>query len=138
MLAEYASAAFAQFAAPQEWMLDYWTPDNPGASYPRLLATYSNNVQASSFFMRNASYLRVKNIQLGYSLPTPWLTNTFIKSCRVFVSGPDCFTFTNYFPAWDPENESVLNRFYPLVAVRKSVVWEKSVSVRLVLGGGRS
>lgn len=116
MLAEYASAAFSQFATPQQWMLDYWTPDNPGASYPRLLATYSNNVQASSFFMRNASYLRVKNIQLGYRLPTEWLADTFIKNCRVYVSGQDCFTFTNYFPGWDPENESVLNRFYPLIA----------------------
>lgn len=116
MLSDYAATAFFQFATPQQWMLDSWTPQNPGASYPRYVSTYTNNIQPSTFFVRSASYLRLKNIQLGYTFPKSLLNKTFIKGCRLFVSGQDILTLSGYFPGWDPENNSSTNSFYPLVS----------------------
>src|SRR5690606_7895139 len=48
---------------------DRWTPENPNAAYPRLAFGQNNNSQASDFWMKNAAYLRLKNLQLGYYIP---------------------------------------------------------------------
>lgn len=93
--------------------LDSWTTDNADASYPRL-STGKQNYQSSSFWVRSASYLRLKNIQLGYSLPKKALLGTPISRCRFYVSGANLLTFSNMPDDVDPEapNES---RYYPQV-----------------------
>ena len=53
--------------------LDYWTEQNHDASTPRLSYKSSNNTYTSSFWMKSAAYLRLKNLQLGYDLPSKWL-----------------------------------------------------------------
>src|SRR5690606_34120960 len=59
----------ANSSAIKPWQLDYWTEDNRDATMPRVSITSANNTQNSSFWMKSASYMRVKNIQLGYALP---------------------------------------------------------------------
>jgi TonB-linked SusC/RagA family outer membrane protein len=74
---------------------DRWTPTNPGASYPRLTATVaanSNNIVLSDYWLYDTSYLRLKNLQVGYSLPSKLLSKVGMKTARVYVSGQNLLT----------------------------------------------
>jgi TonB-linked SusC/RagA family outer membrane protein len=102
----------------QEVHLDRWTPENTNASFPRLTTTYSNNSQISSFYVKSAAYLRLKNIQLGYSLPKSVCGKTFIKRLRVYVSADNLFQINNFWKGWDPEMPSVSSgNVYPQTRV---------------------
>jgi len=91
---------------------DYWTPDNTGATYPRLTAIPStNSTQTSSFWIRSGNYLRLKTAELGYSLPAPVMRMLKMKSVRVFVSGQNVFTFSKL-KYLDPELGSDRARYY--------------------------
>lgn len=87
-----------------EWLTDSWTPENPGARLPRLTTSngYPQNFQASGFWVKDASYLRLKNIQLSYNLPQQWLRAAGIQQLKVFVNAQNWVTFTN-FKLGDPE-----------------------------------
>ncbi len=76
--------------------LDYWTPENRNAEYPILMPTAPpNNTQVSSWWMRDGGYLRLKNLELGFTVPSRTFMNRIgIKSLRVFVSGQNLFTFS--------------------------------------------
>ena len=85
-----------------EHQLDYWTPDNQDARWPRLTA-YGSDSQAnnwgqpgSGINMINGAYLRVRNIQFGYTLPEKWTRPLAMKSCRIFIDCQNPFTFTKY------------------------------------------
>jgi TonB-linked SusC/RagA family outer membrane protein len=96
-----------------------WTFDNPdpNASYPRMknLTSGFYSTNDVDYWYRDATFLRVKNIQLGYSLPETLLNNTFLDQVRVYVSGENLFTFTSYYEGWDPEMQTGgAERFYPL------------------------
>lgn len=83
--------------------LDYWTPENPDASTPRLSYTSSNNTYASSFWMKSAAYLRLKNLQLGYDIPKRWLRKLNVKSAYVYANAENLFTLTDFWDGYDPE-----------------------------------
>ncbi|GAB3298214.1 SusC/RagA family TonB-linked outer membrane protein [Hymenobacter tenuis] len=86
--------------------LDRWTPTNADASYPRLtIGTAStNNIQGSDYWLRDAAYARLKNVQLGYSLPADLTGKVGIKRLRIFASGQDLFTITKLKKiGFDPE-----------------------------------
>ncbi|WP_425237691.1 SusC/RagA family TonB-linked outer membrane protein [Ulvibacterium sp.] len=86
--------------------LDRWSPENTNASYPTLhSANAGRNQVTSSFFTYNASYLRLKNIQLGYSLPESFINKFGLQKCRVYVTADNLLTITNSeFPdGFDPE-----------------------------------
>ena len=86
--------------------LDRWTPTNTGSNQPRLTANDQNgNDQFSSRYVENASYLRVRNVQLGYTLPTTFLSKYSVGGLRVYVSADNLFTFTKY-TGLDPEISS--------------------------------
>ena len=113
----YQDAVWAFYNAGkiQTWQLDYWTPDNPNAKYPRLIAeTTHNNFQNSSFWVYNAAYVRLKNLQLGYSVPKRLITRTFIENLRVYVSGQNLFTLDHMPKGWDPERPSGGAVVYPI------------------------
>ena len=83
-----------------EHQLNYWTPANPDARWPRLTApgtasTINNYGKGSDFNIFNASYLRLKNIQLGYTLPKSITTRIGINKLSVFVNGQNLLTFSN-------------------------------------------
>jgi TonB-linked SusC/RagA family outer membrane protein len=91
---------------PTAALLDSWTPTNTSAAYPRALIDYTENDPASnpsSFWVRNASYVRLKNLQVGYTLPQQWAKDIRIKKLRVYYSGQNLFTFTQFYKWVDPE-----------------------------------
>lgn len=87
-----------------EWLTDSWTPENTNASLPRLTTSngYPINFETSDFWLRNASYLRLKNVQLAYDLPKSWLNAVHIARVKVFVNAQNYLTFTK-FKLGDPE-----------------------------------
>jgi len=94
---------------------DYWTPDNPNASYPRLTVDIDNNQKNSTYWMRSGAYLRLKNVVLGYTLPESILKRAKIKSWRFYVSGQNLFTADNFYPGFDPEIRNSTGDFYPIM-----------------------
>lgn len=84
---------------------DYWTPENPNARFPRLFGQggSNNNQQVSSFWFWNSSYLRLKNIELGYTLPASVLKSIRMQSIRVYISGQNILTWSPVKKFIDPE-----------------------------------
>lgn len=83
-----------------------WTPSNPSNEYPRVLANRTTDVGTiSSKFIEDASYLRLKNITLGYNLPASLLQSWGMRSMRFYVSATNLLTFTKY-SGFDPEGSS--------------------------------
>jgi len=96
------------------YVKDNWTPDNPNASYPRLsLSDYSYKQEPSSFWLHNASYLRLKSLEVGYTLPKELFRGTSISKLRIYASGTNLLTISNekYF---DPESRSGYPYYYPV------------------------
>lgn len=102
-----------------EYHIDRWTPENPNASYPRLTvgSESANNAAKSDFWIQDASYLRLKNAQLGYTLPQSWVNKIKIQNIRVYVSGQNLLTFTDLIGGWDPETSDGGGRIYPVSRV---------------------
>ncbi|TCC97170.1 SusC/RagA family TonB-linked outer membrane protein [Pedobacter hiemivivus] len=84
------------------WATDSWTPTNPGASHPRL--TNVSNFDNSSLQVRNGAYMRMKSLELGYTLPKEWLSKLSIGNARLFVSGTNLFTLSHLKDFADPES----------------------------------
>ncbi|MDR0697885.1 MAG: TonB-dependent receptor [Tannerella sp.] len=81
---------------------DRWTPDNPNAPRARTNASNKDKYWLSDAFIYDGSYFRIKQIQLGYTLPGSLLSRLHIANTRAYVSLDDFFTFTSY-PGFDPE-----------------------------------
>ena len=97
---------------------DYWTPQNPNATFPRLLAgggSYTNNFRASDWYIRSAAFFRLKNINIGYKLPANIVNKAKIAAVRVFVSTQNLFTITKAFNGFDPEIDNANGEFYPVM-----------------------
>lgn len=86
----------------REFYDDRWTADNTNASRPRAGATDINKYWISDAVVFDGSYFRIKQIQLGYTLPKPVITKIGIKNMRLYCSLDDFFTFSSY-PGFDPE-----------------------------------
>lgn len=100
----------------EEMVKERWTEDNPNpdASYPRLsYGENKNNFQASSFWMRNGAYLRLKTLEVGYSLPKSVVNKIHFNNIRFFFIGTNLLTFSK-FKMWDPELLSSNGEKYPL------------------------
>ncbi len=84
---------------------DYWsqTSQNPFAGWPRL-STYlmDNNNERNTLFMRDGSFIRLKSVELGYSLPEKWIDRWNLDLCRIYLSGTNLLLFSN-FDLWDVE-----------------------------------
>ncbi len=96
---------------------DRWTADNPSQDvfYPRL--TYGPNdvnSQPSTWWLKDMSFLRLKNIEIGYSLPKSIAERTFISGARIFVRGTNLLTFSG-FKLWDPELDTGDGGKYPVM-----------------------
>lgn len=94
---------------------DYWTPENPDASYPRLTVGIDNNQKPSQYWIRSGAYLRLKNAILGYTLPTQVSARLGIGELRFYVSGQNLFTWDDFYPGFDPERENNTGQFYPIM-----------------------
>lgn len=112
----YEGPSYAAFTGKH--FLDRWTDENqnPNAKVPRLESASNRNASKyNSFFLKNNKYLRLKNIQLGYTLPRSILEKIFIEQARIYVSGTNLFTFSGLDQGLDPEMSSGrLANFPPL------------------------
>ena len=118
-------------AYPQKVHLDRYnvvSNPNPNATYPRL--TYNtkfNQETFSTFWLEDASYMRLKNIQVGYTFPEKWMKKARIDNLRIYLSGDNLVTFSKYFYAYDPETPVSKGGYYPQV---KTVVLGLNVTFK--------
>jgi TonB-linked SusC/RagA family outer membrane protein len=95
--------------ASNEWNLPYayatnhWTATNTNAYFARPRFDGVGNEQSQTKFLLHASYARVKQLTLGYSLPQSWVTKGKIQKVRVYMTGSNLFTITSMFKGYDPE-----------------------------------
>lgn len=98
------------FQAIQE---NSWSTSNPNGTYPRL-TTSGENYVSSSYWIKSGAYLRLKNVQIGYTLPSNILTELGISRLRLVLTGENLLTFTSLPNSIDPEAPND-NRYYPQV-----------------------
>lgn len=109
--------AFQNAGTIRPWQAEsFWSPDNPENTYPRLTRTTSHsNFQATDFWVYDASYLRLRNLQIGFEMPFQW-TESIADRVRVYFVGQNLLTlFDNMPPGIDPNvpNNTVGN-FFPV------------------------
>ncbi|HLS94358.1 MAG TPA: TonB-dependent receptor [Sphingobacterium sp.] len=99
-----------------DFHIDRWTPANPDATYPRLTvgAESANNAAKSNFWIEDAAYLRLKNVQLGYTFPQHWTNRISVSRVRIYTSIQNALTFANMKGGWDPETADGGGRIYPV------------------------
>jgi len=111
-----AGGFWGQYNRPYEWMpaymmKDVWSPEKPNAYYPRYrgyvaLSGTRELAVVQSRYLQNAAYVRLKNLNISYSLPKAWCTKASLTSAKVYFTGQNMFTFTplhRYAANYDPE-----------------------------------
>ncbi len=105
----YSSADFG----PQKHNMDYWKEDNRDAFWPRLMVAGTHNYMASDKWIQNAAYIRLKDIQIGYTVPNRLFSRIGIKKLRFYVAGHDVWEFTKVLDFIDPEMPNQASYQYP-------------------------
>jgi TonB-linked SusC/RagA family outer membrane protein len=97
---------------------DYWTPENTDARFPRPRKSVDYNAMMSDYWVVDANYIRLKNIQLGYTLPQSLTRKASIAKARLYVAGSNVLTFSPL-KEWGLDPEFVAGRFlyYPQTSV---------------------
>ncbi len=85
--------------------LNSWTKENPNTNIPEARLFFNNGAQPSSRFIQDGSFVRLRNATLGYDLPKSWLRNVGMNGARIYLTGLNLLTLTNY-TGWDPEVNS--------------------------------
>ncbi len=94
-------------------LLDYWTPENRDARYPRPWENqHPNNSQESSLYLRDASYIRLKSVDIGYTLPKNVSAKIGAEVLRIYFSGSNLFLIDKM-KMFDPETENTDGAYYP-------------------------
>lgn len=99
---QWQSAGFTE-----HW--DFWRGENDplganqGAYYPRASFDGGKNQYRQTRYLQNAAYIRIKNLQLGYTLPKQWVSKAGMSSVRVYLSGDNLLTFSDITGVFDPE-----------------------------------
>jgi TonB-dependent starch-binding outer membrane protein SusC len=115
---EFYAPFFNNANVGTQW-LDRWTPTNTGASYPRLYYSTGSSSAVSSFWIQNRSFLRLKNVQLGYNIPAAVLSKIKIQNIRLYINGQNLLTKTK-FNGFDPERPDGATRGgdgYPVLKI---------------------
>lgn len=121
----YASLIAAQpfwfgTAVTKEWITDAWTPENPNARLP-ILTTYESSVNEnfrnSDFWLRDASYLRMKNVQVSYTIPQSVTGRIGVRNLKFYVNGQNLLTFSKM-KDFDPEKNINGVNFYEYPTVK--------------------
>lgn len=90
------------YANQLDYIINRWTGPGSSTEVPRVTTGSSRNNVFSDFYVEDGSFVRVRNIQLGYTLPAKWFQNYQIESLRFYLSANNPFTFTNY-QGYDPD-----------------------------------
>jgi len=95
------------------YMNESWTPERYAAglpiNFPRFTTGSNPNYVSSSFWLADASYVRIKNVEIGYQIKSAVLKKMGISSCRLYVNANNLFTWSNMLPGIDPENATTGN-----------------------------
>lgn len=97
--------------------LHHWTKanSNPDAKYPRIsLSKIDNNQQPSTYWQRDMSFIRLKNAEIGYTIPRKLTKKIGLSTVRAYVQGTNLLTFSK-FKLWDPELDASYGNVYPTV-----------------------
>lgn len=99
---------YQAYSCPLNLIESHWRPDatdaeNAKAKYPKLTTNSANIYANSDFYLFNGAYMRIKNITLGYTLPTEITKKFFVNKLRVYVSANDLPAFSKYPDGFDPE-----------------------------------
>jgi hypothetical protein len=97
---------------------DRWTPENINGTKPRAVdrtAAYWRTDYPNDFYYHNCTYVRLKNLQLVYTLPAKIQNAVHLKNAQVYVSGQNLFLLYNKIKIMDPEINSIFS--YPLMKV---------------------
>lgn len=113
-----------------QWIGKVWSPETPDNFYPTLTNQgdiNAYNYQCSSWSVNDGSYIRLKNITIGYTLPAQWLKKTILSSVRVYLTGSDVWEWTKIHDGWDPEAKRTVTAAarYPFV---RSITFGLNVS----------
>lgn len=105
-----------------EWQLERWSQERYDAgekiSYPRLeISPSGHNYQTSSFWVQDASYIRLKNVEIGYNFNIAFLTKLGLKSMRAYLSGNNLYTWKKMKYPMDPDAREAWGRTYPPMRV---------------------
>ncbi len=107
---------------PTTMWLNHWTPDNHNAETPRLIQGmegWSMPTTCSDFWVRSSAYLRMKTLQIGYSLPKAWISKIGLSKVRIFYTGENLFTITSFLDGYDPEapitDDNLRGNYYPQI-----------------------
>lgn len=107
---------------------DAWTKSNPSTTTPRVVVNDTWNTQESSFWVNNLSWLKVKNIQLGYTLPDQWTQRVSLNNVYIYVNGQNVLTFVSKdYQGFDPERDTFSNgaEQYPVPRI-----WSVGINVK--------
>jgi hypothetical protein len=80
--------------------MDRWAPENPDGFFPRMYQTSAHNFRPSDKWAQNGNYVRLKNVQIGYTVP---LHKSKLESIKLYVSGQDLWESTKVLSVFDPE-----------------------------------
>ncbi len=108
LIGGYEGNAFQHGSGLQQWMVDErWTKENPNpdAKYPRFLVLGGGEQQFwnSTYILMDASYIRINNIQLGYTIPSGFTSKFNVSNLRVYLGVKNLTTFDHFRQGWDPE-----------------------------------
>lgn len=97
------------------YQLDYWTPENTDATYPRVTdgGFNENNYKYSDFWMRSGNHLRLRNVNLSYTLPKFGKGTSSFKDITIFATGNNLLVFKTYTEEFDPQMQSSTGWYYP-------------------------
>ncbi|KAA5546819.1 TonB-dependent receptor [Adhaeribacter rhizoryzae] len=124
----WGTIPFVQGTPPTTDWRDRWTPDNPSTTMPRIYWGFnapSKITRSSTYFLEDAAYLRLKNLTLGYTIPATLVNRIKVKRLRIFVSGDNMLTFSD-FPGLDPERAESGN----LVRYPQNKIYSAGVNVQ--------
>ncbi|WP_149241865.1 SusC/RagA family TonB-linked outer membrane protein [Dyadobacter sp. 32] len=113
----YLNPQDAQWNNPMSFQQDYWTEDNRDAYFPRPYVGGGHNYRRADKWILNGRYIRLKNLQMGYSLPAKLTQKAKISNARIFVSGQDLLTFSGlgiFKGVFSPEFSNNTSYQYPL------------------------
>ena len=109
----YRSLMGGQYVNGSTDMLNYWTPTNTNTNVPRpVIGDPNANSRDSNRFIEDGDYLKLQNLQIGYSIPLK--DKKYIQRAKVYVSGQNVLTFTKY-RGYDPDftnNDGLFSRGY--------------------------
>lgn len=115
MLSSFATQMFinGESNLPKYLYDDRWTPDNLDAKYPKAWgADHPTNNKPSTFWLINGDYIRLKNLEVGYSIPKNVLSKVGVERLRLYVGGTNLFSI-DHLPGYDPEKGDGGLNYYP-------------------------